>query len=89
VTEVGISKARMRLSQLVRRAESGEEIVITRYGEAVARLVPLAGTSSFAALRGAWRGRVHIANDFDELQHDIAEAFGAHEPCSEVPARQR
>jgi hypothetical protein len=28
-------------------------------------------------VRGAWRGRVRIAEDFDELPKDIAEALGA------------
>jgi hypothetical protein len=32
---------------------------------------------SLALVRGAWRGRVHIADDFDELPEDIAVAFGA------------
>jgi hypothetical protein len=28
-------------------------------------------------VHGALRGRVHFAEDFDELPDDIAEAFGA------------
>lgn len=36
---VGIEQAREALPELVRRAEAGEEIVITRRGKAVARLV--------------------------------------------------
>ncbi len=32
---------------------------------------------SLASVRGAWRGRVQMADDFDELPDDIAEAFGA------------
>lgn len=36
---VGIKQAREALRDLVRRAEAGEEIVITRQGKAVARLV--------------------------------------------------
>jgi len=28
-------------------------------------------------VHGALRGRIHIAEDFDELPDDIAEAFGA------------
>ncbi len=27
-------------------------------------------------LRGSWRGQIHIADDFDELPGDIAEACG-------------
>jgi hypothetical protein len=30
-----------------------------------------------ASVRGAWRGRVRMADDFDELPEDIAAAFGA------------
>ena len=41
MTTVGISEARNRLSDLVDRAARGEEIVITRRGEQVARLMPL------------------------------------------------
>ncbi len=29
---------------------------------------------------GIWKGRVRIADDFDELPADIAEAFGMIEP---------
>lgn len=36
---VGIKQAREVLPELVHRAEAGEEIVITRQGKAVARLV--------------------------------------------------
>jgi prevent-host-death family protein len=70
-------EAKTKLSQLVERAEQGEDIVIARNGKAAVRLVPVTGTSALASVRGAWRGRVQIAEDFDELPDDIAEAFGA------------
>jgi prevent-host-death family protein len=38
--EVGAFEAKNRLSELLRRAESGEEIAITNRGKIVARLVP-------------------------------------------------
>lgn len=77
MTHVGMHEAKTKLSQLVARAEAGEEIVIARNGKPVARLVPVASTNSVAAVHGALRGRVHLAEDFDELPDDIAEAFGA------------
>jgi prevent-host-death family protein len=40
MTTVGIFEAKNRLSELVDRAARGEEIVITRRGEHVARLMP-------------------------------------------------
>ena len=39
-TIFGLFEAKNRLSELVERAARGEEIVITRRGEEVARLVP-------------------------------------------------
>jgi prevent-host-death family protein len=70
-------EAKTKLSQLVERAEAGEDIVIARNGKPVARLVPVANTTSLASVRGVWRGRVIVAEDFDALPDDIAEAFGA------------
>jgi prevent-host-death family protein len=77
MAQVGMHEAKTKLSQLVERAESGEDIVIARNGRPVARLVPVAGTNSLAAVRGVWRGKVVIADDFDELPDDVADAFGS------------
>ena len=76
MAEIGMHEAKTKLSQLVERAELGEEIVITRNGKPAVRLSPIAATSSLASVRGAWRGRVAIAADFDQLPDDIAAAFG-------------
>ncbi len=70
-------EAKTKLSQLVERAEAGEDIVIARNGMPVARLVPVARKNSLAAVHGALSGRVQLAEDFDELPDDIADAFGA------------
>ena len=70
-------EAKTKLSHLVERAEAGEDVVIARNGKPVARLVRVADTSSLSSVRGAWRDRVSVADDFDELPEDIAEAFGA------------
>ena len=56
-------EAKTTLSQLVEQAEQGEEIVIARAGEPVARIVALrAGTRRSL---GQWRGRVRMSDDFD------------------------
>ncbi len=70
-------EAKTKLSQLVERAERGEEIVITRNGKPTVKLSPVASLRSLASVRGVWRGQVQIAEDFDDLPDDIAEAFGA------------
>lgn len=75
--QVGMHEAKTKLSQLVGRAESGEDVVIARNGTPVVRLIPVARTASLASVRGVWRDRVRMAEDFDELPDDIAEALGA------------
>jgi prevent-host-death family protein len=77
MAQVGMHEAKTKLSQLVERAESGEDIVIARNGKPVARLIPVESASSLASVRGAWRGRLRIADDFDQLPPDIADALGA------------
>lgn len=76
MTEIGMHEAKTQLSKLVERVEAGEEIVITRRGKPAARLVPERQGKGFASLAGAWRGRVRIADDFDELPDDLADALG-------------
>jgi len=76
MAQIGMHEAKTQLSKLVERVEAGEEIVITRRGEPAARLIPERRGDGFASLAGAWQGRVKIADDFDELPDDLAEAFG-------------
>jgi prevent-host-death family protein len=76
-------EAKTQLSRLVERAEAGEEVVIQRNGKPVARLVAVNDEPrSLAAVRGAWRGRVRIAADFDELPEDVAVGFGGNETAA-------
>jgi prevent-host-death family protein len=39
-TDVSITEAKARLPELVRRAEAGDELVLTRRGKPAARLLP-------------------------------------------------
>lgn len=41
MNEIGAFEAKNKLSELLDRAEKGEEVVITRRGRAVAKLVPI------------------------------------------------
>ena len=49
--EVPVSEAKGLLTELVKRAEDGEEIVLTRHGRAVVRLAPVAARPSLAERR--------------------------------------
>jgi prevent-host-death family protein len=76
MAQVGMHEAKTTLSKLVERARAGEEIVIARNGEPVAQLVPVRAKLSRMDLHGLWKGQVWMADDFDELPDDMAEAFG-------------
>jgi prevent-host-death family protein len=53
MTTVGAFEAKTHFSALLERAAQGEEIVITRHGRPVARLVPAVGEDDTARIDGA------------------------------------
>ena len=72
---IDIDEARENLPQLVDRAAAGEEIVITRNGVPLARLVPPPRQP------GGWEGQVTIADDFDApLPDDVLRGFEGRDP---------
>ena len=74
--EVGVHEAKTTLSRLLRRVAGGEEVVITRGGQPVARLVPIQARRRRPLGRDA--GRMHIAPDFDApLAADVLADFEA------------
>ncbi len=56
--------AKTHLSSLVDRAAKGEEFIIAKGNEPMARLVPLSKKGSRGA-PGGWEGRIEISDDFD------------------------
>lgn len=39
--QVSVTEAKAQLTELVRRAEAGDEVILTRHGQAAVRLVPV------------------------------------------------
>jgi prevent-host-death family protein len=70
-----ISEAKAQLSALIEEVMAGKEVIIGRAGKPVAKLVRYKGTGT-PRRPGALRGKIKIADDFDELPDDIADAFG-------------
>lgn len=60
---VGVHQAKTHLSRLLEDVAAGEEVVITRRGEAVASLVPVHGSGKRRL--GIDRGRYVVPDDFD------------------------
>ena len=80
-TVTNVSEAKANLSKLLKQVEQGEEIIIGRNGKPVA---VLSAYKSDSAPRepgmGNWKGKIWVADDFDELPDELMRAFnGAHE----------
>lgn len=76
---LNIHDAKTHLSQLIRRAIAGEEIVIGKAGTPLVTLTPYQAKAGKRE-GGQWRGRVFIAEDFDELPAAVASAFRGEQP---------
>ncbi len=70
-----IHEAKAHLSRLIERAVNGEEVVITKAGKPVVRLVPYEKATIPERKPGFWRGRVKIKGDFDKLPGSVWGAF--------------
>jgi len=70
-----IQEAKTHLSRLVERAAAGEEIIIAKAGKPIAKLVGYQ-PSPQPRQPGFWKGKIKIADDFDELPPELAEALG-------------
>lgn len=68
---VSIHEAKTHFSRLIKRAEAGEEIVVRRGGTPVAKIVAYR-PSQTARQPGSLKGRIAIAEDFDETPDDFA-----------------
>jgi prevent-host-death family protein len=53
--EIAVSEAKAQLTDLVRRAEEGEDVTLTRHGRPVAQIVPAKRRRSAAEFRAALR----------------------------------
>jgi len=74
-----ISEAKAQLSALIDKVLSGQEVIIGKAGKPVAKLIRY-DRSDEPRRPGALRGKIQIAEDFDELPEDIAKAFGMIDP---------
>ena len=72
---VKLYEAKTYLSSLVDRAAQGEEFIIAKGNQPMARLIPLGPRASRRA-PGGWEGRVFVGDDFDApLPHDVVRGF--------------
>ncbi len=65
LTMVNIHEAKTHFSKLVARAAAGEEIVITKAGEPMCKLVPIAERTQ-PRVPGISKGKIEIHDGFDD-----------------------
>ncbi len=75
MTQVGVHEAKTRLSELLRGVEAGEEVVVTRGGEPIARIVPVAPRPPRPSLFGLLADEFGDPGDW-EYDEDEANAMG-------------
>jgi len=71
---VNVHEAKTHLSRLIAEVEAGEEIIISRSGKPVARLLPFAARPPKREM-GFDRGLVEIPEDFDAPMPDFEADF--------------
>jgi len=82
-----ISEAKAHLSALIEKVISGQEVIIGKAGKPVAKLVRYERSQEMRR-PGALRGKIKIAEDFDELPDevpDVAEAVDVAGAAASTP----
>ncbi|MCK1797189.1 type II toxin-antitoxin system prevent-host-death family antitoxin [Streptomyces sp. XM4193] len=73
--QYNVHEAKTQFSRILEQVATGAEVVISKAGEPVAKVVPLRPSVRRTG-RGSISGQVHIPEDFDELPEDVADALG-------------
>ncbi len=72
--QIAVAEAKAQFARLIRRAEAGEAIELTRYGRPVARIVG-ASRPAGRSLIGAMEGAFTLPNDMFQGDDEIAGMF--------------
>ncbi len=74
IMEVDLHEARAHFSRLLKRVALGEQVVITKAGTAVAKLVPINPKKRKFRL-GSARGEFVVPEDFNEPDPELEDLF--------------
>jgi prevent-host-death family protein len=75
VKSANVTEAKASLSKLLALVEQGKEVILTRAGVPIAKLVPYTAPAR-RTLGGSWEGRVEMSADFDDLPDELLASFG-------------
>ena len=69
-----IHKAKTHLSNLIKKVEDGEDVIICKAGKPIVRLIKFNKILK-PRMPGICKGEVEISNDFDELPPELLSKF--------------
>jgi antitoxin (DNA-binding transcriptional repressor) of toxin-antitoxin stability system len=72
MTRLTVEQATQRLGDLVKAANSGEEVIVVRQDQTAVRLVPVT-IDNAQPVFGSAKGLVIVADDFDKPLEDFDE----------------
>lgn len=74
-TTFNVTEAKAKFSEVVERALRGEEIIVTKAGKPVAKILRYEPAERHQRL-GLFAGQIEMAEDFDEWPDDVARKLG-------------
>jgi prevent-host-death family protein len=72
--KANLHEAKTNLSKLIELVVQGEEVIICKAGRPIAKLISF-NPPKEKRKGGAWKGKVTIAPDFDELPSEFIKYF--------------
>ena len=70
--KVGVYEAKSKLSQMINKALEGEEVIITRNGHDVVKLIRVNGKQKRNWI-GMWKGQIEIPESFFDPLEEFEE----------------
>ena len=71
---INIHEAKTNLSKLIEKTAKGEEVIISKAGKPVAKLVPYEEKLE-PRKPGAWKGKIWMSDDFNDEDEEINKLF--------------
>ena len=75
--KVSVAEAQTQFAEMLRRAEAGEEVEVTRDGQPILRITPVPRGGLKPGFFGAMKGQIWIAPDFDDPLPEFEASINA------------
>jgi prevent-host-death family protein len=71
--KIGVYEAKSKLSEMIKLARAGEDVIITKNGEDMVRLIPVGSRKKNTDWIGMFEGQIEIRDDFDDPLEEFEE----------------